>query len=323
MPWFADKMPDYYNLWALSASYNKDYDFYIISNLKFNSDYSNIFLINYSFEDLKYKFEENLGLINLKRPYKLCDYKIAYGYIFKEIVDGYDYWGFSDFDIIYGELNKFIKDTELVNYDRFGVDGHFSLLKNSTEINCLFLKKHNYKEAYTFNEVKNTDFSCAFDEIGDYKFGYGMSYVMEKKGYRLKKINSIADISIKKINFNIKTFDNQIDNIIFKWEHGNLKGYYSVSDSLKCKDFAYLHLQKRNVDNANRICNDSFFWILPNRFISKVSSLENELNSLTIKEKDNKRYWRKKRKGIIMNRLKTGGIKNYINRKTRTIFSWK
>ena len=161
-------------------------------------------MINYSFEDLKYKFEENLGLINLKRPYKLCDYKIAYGYIFKEIVDGYDYWGFSDFDIIYGELNKFIKDTELVNYDRFGVDGHFSLLKNSTEINCLFLKKHNYKEAYTFNEVKNTDFSCAFDEIGDYKFGYGMSYVMEKKGYRLKKINSIADISIKKINLILK-----------------------------------------------------------------------------------------------------------------------
>ena len=37
MPWFADKMPDYYNLWALSASYNKDYDFYIISNLKSNA----------------------------------------------------------------------------------------------------------------------------------------------------------------------------------------------------------------------------------------------------------------------------------------------
>ena len=42
--------------------------------------------------------------VTLDRPYKLCDFKPAYGFIFGEYLKEYDYWGHCDIDIVWGDL---------------------------------------------------------------------------------------------------------------------------------------------------------------------------------------------------------------------------
>jgi hypothetical protein len=48
-----------------------------------------------------------LGL-NLSNPYKLCDYKPLYARIFSELVAPYDYWGWGDLDVLYGDIRPCI-----------------------------------------------------------------------------------------------------------------------------------------------------------------------------------------------------------------------
>jgi hypothetical protein len=76
--------------------------------------------------------------------YKLCDLKPALGFIHQDILAGYDYYGFGDIDVIYGNLRKCLspkmltKDMISTHPDR--VSGHFCLLKNSGKMRNAFQK---------------------------------------------------------------------------------------------------------------------------------------------------------------------------------------
>ena len=109
IPYFG-KVPDYFNLWLKSAERNSDYTFFIYTDLNFKVDEnSNVKIKNISFDELKERIKSLFGNnIKLKSPYKLCDYKPAYGVIFKDDITDFDFWGFCDIDLIFGNLNHFI-----------------------------------------------------------------------------------------------------------------------------------------------------------------------------------------------------------------------
>ena len=44
--------------------------------------------------------------ISLERPYKLCDFRPAFGEIFADELAGYDFWGHSDLDLIFGQIRE-------------------------------------------------------------------------------------------------------------------------------------------------------------------------------------------------------------------------
>lgn len=82
---------------------------------------------------------------NPSNPYKLCDLKPALGFIHAEDVAGYDFWGFSDLDLIYGDLRSYFSDERLRKYKVLStherrISGHFCLLRNEPELNSLFWK---------------------------------------------------------------------------------------------------------------------------------------------------------------------------------------
>lgn len=82
---------------------------------------------------------------NPSNPYKLCDLKPALGFIHEPDVAGYDYWGFSDLDLIYGDLRAYFSDERLRRFKVLStherrISGHFCLLRNESELNSLFWK---------------------------------------------------------------------------------------------------------------------------------------------------------------------------------------
>ncbi len=83
-------------------------------------------------------------------PRKFCDLKPAYGAIFYEEIKYYDFWGFCDMDIIWGDIRKFITEDLLQHYDvissrREAISGHFNLFRNTPELLEYYKTVPNYR----------------------------------------------------------------------------------------------------------------------------------------------------------------------------------
>ena len=103
--------------------------------------------------------------VQLPNARKICDLRPAFGLVFKDYIKEYDFWGFCDVDIIWGDIRKFITNDLLDNYDlitsRVGdVSGHFTIIKNSDKNALLFKYTNVYEQV--FNDSKH----LRFDEVG-------------------------------------------------------------------------------------------------------------------------------------------------------------
>ncbi len=97
---------------------------------------------------------KKLGIrIDIKYPYKLCDFRPAFGCIFNDYLSEYAYWGYSDIDLIYGDLSRFMNTSLLEQNDIISArddyfPGHFVLYKNTQEINNLYKRIFSYKSIF-------------------------------------------------------------------------------------------------------------------------------------------------------------------------------
>jgi hypothetical protein len=101
----------------------------------------------------------------LESAYKIPDYKPAFGIVFDDYLNGFDFWGHCDVDIIWGDIRKYTTEELLDKYDIFStrkgrISGHFSLFRNTLSINQLF------RQSSEFTEVKRQVKCRAFDEEG-------------------------------------------------------------------------------------------------------------------------------------------------------------
>jgi hypothetical protein len=88
----------------------------------------------------------------------------AFALIFPDLVKGCDFWGYTNNDVIYGRLSHFLPDSHLKDLDIFGNDpeqmnGIFSLLRNTSEVNALFTEIPDWQSIFRGHTYS------AFDEI--------------------------------------------------------------------------------------------------------------------------------------------------------------
>ena len=53
----------------------------------------------------------------LNLPYMLVEYKPAFGHIFAEYLKEYSHWGYSDLDVVFGDMSRWIDEDEWNDYD--------------------------------------------------------------------------------------------------------------------------------------------------------------------------------------------------------------
>jgi hypothetical protein len=163
---YSGKLPWYFEYFTHSCAYNPTVDFYIITDdhTHTNSLPVNIKVIYKTLHEISLLATEKLGFgVNIKHGYKLCDFKPAYGFIFSDILKAYDFWGYCDIDIIFGNIRDFITDELLKNYDLIStrpdwIPGCFLIYKNIEKLNTLFMHSKDYRQVFT------TDKHCCFDE---------------------------------------------------------------------------------------------------------------------------------------------------------------
>ena len=238
IPYFGE-FPNYFDLFLKSCSYNKDIDWLFVTDNKLETSFSNIHVLHWNFEQLRQRISKVLEVNDpIPAPYKLCDYRPAYGEIFADYLKGYNFWGHCDLDLIYGDVSKYIKEAPLEEYDRIFTFGHLTLYKNTEEVNSY----------YKLPGEKDTDFYYCirypepmyFDEVG-------MNRLLDQHHIPQYEHPTFADIWPQKASFKNRTFrnDQNYKNQYFIWQDGKIFKIWQKNGETKKREYSYLHLQKR------------------------------------------------------------------------------
>jgi hypothetical protein len=180
----------------------------------------------------------------LDAPYKLCDYKPTYGYVFADYISQYDYWGYCDVDMIFGNLRHFLTEDIIGRYDKYYKLGHLTLFHNDSENNTAFMTEDvvSYREAFTTKRI------AVFDEF------QGIQRIFDKSGKTTYFSRDYADITAGRNRFTLSDIfvedngSNNYNHQVFVREDGCIYRYYEIGNSIKKEEFAYIHLQKRKFD---------------------------------------------------------------------------
>ena len=107
---FSGIWPPWFKYFLLSISKNSTIDWiFFADNYLPDIQGENVLHHTFTLEDFSQLASLKLGFeIELNNPYKLCDFKPAYGKIFEDYLSGYDFWGYFDIDVIFGDIISFI-----------------------------------------------------------------------------------------------------------------------------------------------------------------------------------------------------------------------
>lgn len=292
------KLPDYFQLFLNSCKTNPSFDWIIFSDDDSIYDYpDNVHFVKMGFLECKKLIQSKFDFqITLHKPQKLCDYKCAYGVIFEEYLQEYDWWGHCDLDQLFGDLNQFITRDILEEYDKLFSLGHLTLYRNSFDNNRVFMREMDgvsrYKEVFTIER------GCAFDEW----LPNNVNDIFLKSDLPIMLDNIGADINPYKTSFQNVYFDIQnrcyrashIKNSIFEMSDGHIYQVYLENSSIKKREFPYVHLQKRYMKDIRKNKNSVNFFIVPNYFIDNNHNTKKVLYSCLILRFINYQYFKVK-----------------------------
>ncbi len=258
VPYFG-KLPSFFKIWLLSASYNKDVDFLIFTDDCTQYDIpKNVQIYYMSFEQLRELVQTNYDFeIALNKPYKLCDFKPAYGEIFSKYLRKYKFWGHCDIDLMWGKINDFITPDIMNRYDKIGYLGHSTLYRNTYEVNRRYRLPLGGEELYkTIFTNENNKF---FDEDG-------INKIYRKYGFEIYTEEIMADLSAIRWNFFLGHHGEQErgrKQILF-WKAGELFTRYIENNQIKNTEYMYAHFMQRNMTYSPDCLNNTELCIIPN-----------------------------------------------------------
>lgn len=170
MPYFG-KWPFWIELFLESCRRNSTVDWVFFSDCgKLESFPDNVEYHNISFDEYKRVVSDSLQIeFNPDSSYKICDIRPAFGYIHLSVIEGYDFWGFGDLDLIYGDLRavyneELLENNDLVSNHATRVSGHLCLIKNNEKMRNLFKKIPQWKDKFSDKKHQAVD-EKAFSKI--------------------------------------------------------------------------------------------------------------------------------------------------------------
>lgn len=272
IPYFGNFTP-YFQLTLNSMGTNSDIDWLIFTDNRKEYCYPQNVKVNYmEFSELQELVQSKFDFtISLKTPYKLCDFKPAYGYVFSEYLKGCDYWGHCDIDVIFGRIRKFLTPEILGGgYDKIFELGHMTLYRNTEENNKRFMLTIGGTQRYkaVFRDSNNQ----IFDEGNK----DSVCTLWAQYGFSVWKEHYCADIAQKSCFFNTVDLDtkyykyivNKRLHQIFWWDNGRLILSYMDNDIYREEEKLYIHLMRRTKNMKVRLnpLTCTLYKIIPHEF---------------------------------------------------------
>lgn len=269
IPYFG-KFNNYFPLFLNSCEKNREYcDWIIITDNNSNYLYpQNVQVIHLTFEEIQNKIKEKFEFqVSIEYPYKLCDYKPAYGYIFEDLISEYLYWGYCDTDLIWGDFSLLLNHINIEKYDKIFDLGHCTIYKNNKTNNRRFMKSINGEKRYkvVYQSVGN----CSFDE----EYNKSINNIFIKDNAKIYSKSYSANIYMKSSNFRLTHLQKdkyhysieKTKKAFFIWNDGRLMRYVLNGKKIDVEEYLYIHMQSRKM-KVNVQMNCFLFKIIPNSF---------------------------------------------------------
>lgn len=254
IPYFG-KWPIWFPAFLQSCASNPTIDWIFFTDCEIpDPKPDNVLFFKSTLQEVKKLACEKISMeVNLRNPRKLCDLKPTYGHVFEEYLKGYDFWGFCDIDIIWGDIRAFITDEILWEYDlitsrKETISGHFTILKNNDANRSLYRTDDEYKDLFIQEEY------CWFDESTFAKI------------VRQKKVKKELKVYWDTYLLNVENGrDSHQEYHLDKWLYENGKLYDLGKNRNERIEYMYLHFinWKRTMESCEMVYphNDTGFYI--------------------------------------------------------------
>mgnify|MGYP000633849061 CR=1 FL=1 len=162
VPYFG-QWPFWFDAYLLSIAKNTSIDWLFITDCEIPKIYpSNSKFVPSSLIDFNHRIDSNFGFEVPLSPRKICDIRVAFGDIFKEELQDYDFWGYCDVDIIWGDIRKFITGEKLNFYDiissrKENTSGHFTIFRNNENLNTFYKTIPDYQRLFQLEKLQRMD----------------------------------------------------------------------------------------------------------------------------------------------------------------------
>lgn len=239
------KLPDYFSITERTIASNPSIDWLIFGDQLPVSKHPNLRFIPLTLQDYLLMVQETTGkYLKNASPYHLCHLRPIYGHMFREYLNSHHFWGYTDLDLLYGDLRKFLPEEILQNHDQILARGHLVLYRNNPSVN----------EAYKLISPNAVRFSDLMGDFANPKYHQfdewrGMQRILRHHGFRQYHHECMADIEAPS-RFRIGSF--RTSNLpnhekqIFYWHSGRaFRSYLHPEGGILDEEVAYIHFQKR------------------------------------------------------------------------------
>lgn len=293
LPYFG-KFNNYFPLFLKSCGYNPSYDFLIFTdNTDFYNYPQNVHVVPMTLNEFRANASQKLGFEPcIPTAYKLCDFKPAYGFLFEDYIQDYEYWGHCDCDLVFGNLEKVLSPVLDKDYDKIFAAGHLTIYKNTFDNNRRFMKslegREIYREAFTTSRIyvfdENVRCSMNPDRLN-------VHTLFRDSDAKIYEKDLSFNVSPKKAKITRTAYNPQTQKFEEDHRYANLARYYLCADGLLVvswnKDHAvvnthqylYMHLQSRRMRMSAEVVQSPVVEIRPDRFVraNRLPSTKAEL----------------------------------------------
>lgn len=178
----------------------------------------------------------NLGNLH---GHKLSDLKPFYGLAFADMLEKYQFWGFCDIDMMFGNLEKLFTDEFFDSIDVFSshnemIVGHFTVLRNTPAVNRLCFRIESWKQLCLSPMAEHMDeqrFAEALRKDSSIRWKRSASLQEELQG-------SFGRFGITFTFFGEVAYLESADTPVVQWENGSV--YYHDAAG-KSTEVLYVH----------------------------------------------------------------------------------
>lgn len=280
IPYFGS-WPSYFNIFLKGCQHNNWLDILFFTDCPLpKKKPRNVRFIETSLNRLSSLITEKIGVETIiTKPYKLCDFRPCYGLIFEDFLKDYNYWGYGDIDLIYGDLkpsiiNRINEGFDVLSSREEILSGSLSVFKNTPFINNLFKSSKEYihllnsDKHYGLDETANSDLTWQGGsklDLAHHCFTYLIAYEA------LKKTLKVSFVTICKEHLGSSEIISY-QNGILKIEETSLAYYHYVGNK---NSSGYKLANWNNVPDCFFITetgfykNDQFYWFI--HYYRKIS----------------------------------------------------
>ncbi len=284
MPYFG-KWPEWIDLFFNSCEKNEFIDYYFFTDCPIPERYAdNLKFKSLTFADYCQIVSTRLNIdFHPKSAYKLCGLRPFYAHVHKDLLEEYDFWGFGDLDVIWGDIHSFYTDKMLKYYNVFSThsdrcSGHLSIIRNNEHYRELCFKIKDWKSKLL------DDTFYALDEQDLSYLVYPETYFFYKVYRRfLRKIlhlnwrnewvvyyktmpilNALTFMRLRKLYFKEQHTTPWLSDDGLTWKDDADTWYYNkgeVTNNKTSKKYIYIHFMifKKNQFRQNWYWKDNFY----------------------------------------------------------------